>query len=85
MDTGHAPSNFASTLRAVRGGCSKGGGCTYHHRIPTAEDGGVLDTARDVFGSERRASHRHGMGGVGSMLSNCRTLYVRAVEKTLCG
>jgi hypothetical protein len=49
--------------------------------VPTAEDDGALDAAKDVFGRERIASHREDMGGVGSMMSNCRTLYVGGLRR----
>ena len=71
----------AFCIHFARGGCAKGSECTYHHRIPTAEDDGALDTSRDVFGRERHASHRDDMGGVGSMMSNCRTLYVGGLKR----
>lgn len=68
-------------IHFARGGCCKGADCTYHHVVPTAEDDGALDAAKDVFGRERFASHREDMGGVGSMLSNCRTLYVGGLRR----
>ena len=71
----------AFCIHFARGGCAKGSDCTYHHRVPTAEDDGALDTSRDVFGRERHASHRDDMGGVGSMMSNCRTLYVGGLKR----
>ena len=71
----------AFCIHFARGGCAKGSECTYHHRIPTAEDDGALDSSRDVFGRERHASHRDDMGGVGSMMSNCRTLYVGGLKR----
>jgi len=68
-------------IHFARGGCCKGADCTFHHAVPTAEDDGALDAAKDVFGRERFASHREDMGGVGSMLSNCRTLYVGGLRR----
>jgi hypothetical protein len=68
-------------IHFARGGCCKGADCTFHHVVPTAEDDGALDAAKDVFGRERHASHREDMGGVGSMLSNCRTLYVGGLRR----
>jgi hypothetical protein len=68
-------------IHFARGGCCKGADCSYHHVVPTAEDDGALDAAKDVFGRERFASHREDMGGVGSMMSNCRTLYVGGLRR----
>jgi len=68
-------------IHFARGGCAKGSECTYHHSIPTAKDDGFLDSSRDCFGRERHLNHRDDMGGVGSMLSNCRTLYVGGLKR----
>lgn len=68
-------------IHFARGACSRGAECTFLHHVPTAEDDGALDAARDVFGRARHGSLREDMGGVGSMLSDSRTLYVGGLRR----
>lgn len=68
-------------LHFARGGCAKGAECAFHHRVPTAEDDATTDSSRDIFGRDRHASHRSDMGGIGSMMKDCRTLYVGGLRR----
>lgn len=68
-------------IHFAKGACARGVECTYHHVIPTAADEAATDPARDIFGRERHASHRSDMGGIGSMISTCRTLYVGGLRR----
>ncbi|KAG5187153.1 hypothetical protein JKP88DRAFT_154417, partial [Tribonema minus] len=56
--------------------CAKGADCTWFHRTPVRSDEACVDTVKDVFGRERHKDHREDMGGVGSINSPSRTLYV---------
>jgi hypothetical protein len=68
-------------IHFAKGACAKASECTYHHVVPTAADDAATDPARDIFGRERHMSHRSDMGGVGSMISTCRTLYVGGLRR----
>ena len=68
-------------LHFAKGACAKASECTYHHVVPTAADDAATDPARDIFGRERHLSHRSDMGGIGSMISTCRTLYVGGLRR----
>ena len=63
-------------LYFARGRCARGERCTRLHRAPTTADERHLGAAVDVFGRERFGTEREDMGGVGSFLSDSRTLYV---------
>jgi hypothetical protein len=71
----------AFCIHFAKGACARGSECAYHHIIPTAADDAATDPGRDIFGRERHASHRSDMGGVGSMVSTCRTLYVGGLRR----
>ncbi|KAF9333149.1 Pre-mRNA-splicing factor [Podila minutissima] len=58
----------------AKGCCPKGEDCTWLHRIPSRQD--HVDSGMDVFGRERFDEHRQDHGGVGSMRSDSKTLYV---------
>ncbi len=53
--------------------------CGWIHRIPTLQD--HVDSGMDVFGRERFDEHRDDRGGVGSMRSDSRTLYVGRIHQ----
>jgi hypothetical protein len=69
-------------LHFARGGCARGSECTFYHHIPTAADDGSWDALHDVFGRDRHTGHRDDMGGVGSFMLDCRTLYVGGIKKS---
>ncbi|KAG0306926.1 Pre-mRNA-splicing factor [Dissophora globulifera] len=52
--------------------------CNWLHRIPTHQD--QVDTGMDIFGRDRFDEHRDDLGGVGSMRSDSRTLYVGRIQ-----
>lgn len=52
--------------------------CTWLHKIPTRKD--HVDSGMDVFGRERFEEHRQDHGGVGSMRSDSKTLYVGRIH-----
>ncbi|KAF9186895.1 Pre-mRNA-splicing factor [Haplosporangium sp. Z 27] len=54
--------------------------CNWLHRIPTRQD--HVDSGLDVFGRERFNEHRDDRGGVGSMQSDSKTLYVGRIRQT---
>ncbi|KAF8940735.1 hypothetical protein EDD21DRAFT_304009 [Dissophora ornata] len=62
----------------AKGCCPNGEECGWLHRIPTRQD--QVDSGMDVFGRERFDEHRDDRGGVGSMRSDSRTLYVGRIE-----
>ncbi|KAF9392068.1 Pre-mRNA-splicing factor [Podila verticillata] len=62
----------------AKGCCPKGEDCTWLHRIPTRKD--HVDSGMDVFGRERFDEHRQDHGGVGSMRSDSKTLYVGRIH-----
>ncbi|KAG0331571.1 Pre-mRNA-splicing factor [Podila humilis] len=62
----------------AKGCCPHGEECAWLHRIPTRQD--QIDSGRDVFGRERFDDHRQDRGGVGSMRSNTRTLFVGRIH-----
>ncbi|KAF9318116.1 Pre-mRNA-splicing factor [Podila horticola] len=62
----------------AKGCCPKGEDCTWLHRIPTRQD--HVDSGMDVFGRERFDEHRQDHGGVGSMRSDSKTLYVGRIH-----
>lgn len=53
--------------------------CGWIHRIPTLQD--HVDSGMDVFGRERFDEHRDDRGGVGSMRSDSRTLYIGRIHQ----
>ena len=53
--------------------------CGWLHRIPTRQD--HVDSGMDVFGRERFNDHRDDRGGVGSMQSDSRTLYIGRIHQ----
>jgi len=53
--------------------------CRWLHRIPTRQD--HVDSGMDVFGRERFNDHRDDRGGVGSMRSDSRTLYIGRIHQ----
>ncbi|KAK3831269.1 MAG: hypothetical protein JOS17DRAFT_744800 [Linnemannia elongata] len=62
----------------AKGCCPNGEECGWLHRIPTRLD--QADTGKDVFGRERFDEHRDDRGGVGSMRSDSKTLYVGRIH-----
>ncbi|KAF9151176.1 Pre-mRNA-splicing factor [Linnemannia schmuckeri] len=62
----------------AKGCCPNGEDCGWLHRIPTRQD--QADTGKDVFGRERFDEHRDDRGGVGSMRSDSKTLYVGRIH-----
>ncbi|KAF9135866.1 Pre-mRNA-splicing factor [Mortierella sp. 14UC] len=62
----------------AKGCCPHGEECGWLHRIPTRQD--QADTGKDVFGRERFDEHRDDRGGVGSMRSDSKTLYVGRIH-----
>ena len=64
----------------ARGCCSKGELCRYRHRVPTKLDDENSDQMVDIFGRERHANHKDDMGGVGSFLKECKSLYISEIE-----
>ena len=52
--------------------------CGWLHRIPTLQD--QADAGKDVFGRERFDEHRDDRGGVGSLRSDSKTLYVGRIH-----
>lgn len=63
-------------LHFARGMCAKGSDCTFYHRVPLPEDDAACDELVDCFGRQRHRDHRDDMGGVGSFMKPCRTLFV---------
>ncbi|KAG0214639.1 Pre-mRNA-splicing factor [Mortierella sp. GBA30] len=63
----------------AKGCCPNGEDCGWLHRIPTRQD--HVDSGMDVFGRERFDEHRDDRGGVGSMRSESRTLYVGRIHQ----
>ncbi|KAG0247740.1 Pre-mRNA-splicing factor [Mortierella polycephala] len=53
--------------------------CGWLHRIPTRQD--HVDSGVDVFGRERFDEHRDDRGGVGSIRSDSKTLYVGRIHQ----
>ncbi|KAF9104677.1 Pre-mRNA-splicing factor [Mortierella sp. AM989] len=64
----------------AKGCCPNGEDCNWLHRIPTRQD--HVDSGLDVFGRERFDEHRDDRGGVGSMLSDTKTLYVGRIHQS---
>ncbi|KAK2198414.1 bifunctional Torus domain/RNA recognition motif domain/Nucleotide-binding alpha-beta plait domain superfamily/Pre-mRNA-splicing factor Cwc2-Slt11/Pre-mRNA-splicing factor Cwc2/RNA-binding domain superfamily/Zinc finger [Babesia duncani] len=60
----------------AKGCCTLGEKCLYFHRVPTLQDEMYLDSGVDIFGRERHAKHRDDMSGVGSFMSESKTLFV---------
>jgi len=69
-------------IHFARGMCARGSECQYFHRTPVFGDEVCNDQAKDIFGRERHRDHRDDMGGVGSMLSPSRTLYIGGLKKS---
>ncbi|KAG9323286.1 hypothetical protein KVV02_006309 [Mortierella alpina] len=63
----------------AKGCCPNGEDCGWIHRIPTLQD--HVDSGMDVFGRERFDEHRDDRGGVGSMRSDSRTLYIGRIHQ----
>ena len=61
-------------IHFARGCCAEGHNCRYYHHIPTLEECMNIDQIRDVFGRTRYAKQRDDMEGVGSFMSETRTL-----------
>eukprot|EP00301_Raphidiophrys_heterophryoidea_P008748 c13179_g9_i1.p1 GENE.c13179_g9_i1~~c13179_g9_i1.p1 ORF type:complete len:478 (-),score=137.18 c13179_g9_i1:141-1574(-) len=66
-------------LHFARGCCTRASDCTYLHRLPTKEDEDKFGGSEDIFGRERFATDRDDMGGVGSFMRDCKTLYIGGV------
>jgi hypothetical protein len=65
----------------ARGSCINGPNCTLFHRIPCSEaDERRLTVSHDCFGRERHREDREDMGGVGSMMRPCKTLYIGGIS-----
>ncbi|EDO06080.1 RNA recognition motif domain containing protein [Babesia bovis T2Bo] len=60
----------------AKGCCTLGSKCNYLHRVPTVEDEFFLDSGVDIFGRERHAKHRDDMSGVGSFMTDCKSLFI---------
>ena len=63
----------------AKGCCSQGEKCRYKHRVPTRQDDEENDNMIDIFGRARHAQHSNDMGGVGSFLKECRSLYISEI------
>ena len=63
-------------IHFARGACCEGVNCRYYHRTPTMQECLHVEQSRDIFGRARFANLREDMGGVGSFLKECRTLYI---------
>jgi len=61
-------------IHFARGCCVEGTNCRYFHHIPSLEECMNIDQIRDVFGRTRYSKQRDDMEGVGSFLSETRTL-----------
>jgi hypothetical protein len=61
-------------IHFARGCCAEGHNCRYFHHIPTLEECMNIDQIRDVFGRTRYSKQRDDMEGVGSFMSETRTL-----------
>ena len=61
-------------IHFARGCCVEGHNCRYYHHIPTLEECMSIDQIRDVFARTRYSKQRDDMEGVGSFLSETRTL-----------
>lgn len=61
----------------AKGSCSRGSACKYKHRVPGRDD--EPDQMLDVFGRARHADHKDDMGGVGSFMKECRSLYISEI------
>ncbi|CDR94975.1 hypothetical protein, conserved [Babesia bigemina] len=85
-DTGYTRGNSKNTLDDcgtkycclffAKGCCTLGSKCNYLHRVPTVEDEFFLDSGVDIFGRERHAKHRDDMSGVGSFMTDCKSLFI---------
>ncbi|GIX65263.1 pre-mRNA splicing complex subunit [Babesia caballi] len=85
-DTGYTRASAKNTLDDsgtkycclffAKGCCTMGAKCNYMHRVPTVEDEFFLDSGVDIFGRERHAKHRDDMSGVGSFMTDCKSLFV---------
>ncbi|KAF9398924.1 Pre-mRNA-splicing factor [Mortierella sp. AD011] len=64
----------------AKGCCPNGEDCSWLHRIPTRQD--QVDAGLDVFGRERFDEHKDDRGGVGSIRSDSKTLYVGQIRPT---
>ncbi|KAF9933593.1 Pre-mRNA-splicing factor [Linnemannia zychae] len=62
----------------AKGCCPNGEECSWLHRMPTRQD--QVDIGKDVFGRERFDEHLEDRGGVGSMRSDSKTLYVGRIH-----
>lgn len=68
-------------LHFARGMCAKGADCVFYHRVPLPRDDAATDELYDCFGRQRHAKHRDDMGGTGSFMKPCRTLFVGNLNK----
>jgi hypothetical protein len=63
-------------LHFSHGMCAKGADCLFYHRVPLPRDDASTDELYDCFGRQRHSKHRDDMGGTGSFMKPCRTLFV---------
>jgi len=68
-------------LHFAHGMCAKGAECLYYHRVPLPKDDANTDELYDCFGRQRHSKHRDDMGGTGSFMKPCRTLFVGNLNK----
>ncbi|KAJ1419789.1 hypothetical protein B484DRAFT_453306 [Ochromonadaceae sp. CCMP2298] len=68
-------------MHFAHGACAKGDACTYYHRIPLPADDKQVDEMTDCFGRTRHSKHKDDMGGVGTFMKPCRTLFVGGLLK----
>lgn len=70
----------AFCLWFAKGCCTRASACRYKHRVPAREDDETNEHMVDIFGRERHANHKDDMGGVGSFMKECKTLYVSDIK-----
>ncbi len=75
------PLNNYFCIHFCHGLCSKGKDCGWFHRTPLPTDDVVADSLHDCFGRERHKDNRDDMGGIGSVNTPSRTLYVGGLLK----
>jgi hypothetical protein len=63
----------------AKGCCSQGEKCRFKHRVPTRQDDENNDNMIDIFGRARHSQHSNDMGGVGSFLKECKSLYISEI------
>ncbi|KAI8358312.1 hypothetical protein B0O80DRAFT_278395 [Mortierella sp. GBAus27b] len=62
----------------AKGCCPNGEDCGWLHRIPSIQD--HVDSGMDVFGRERFGDRRDDLGGVGSIRSSSKTIFVGRIQ-----